>query len=136
MSNLLNTTRVAVGVIYNHQNQILIAKRPLHKAFGGLWEFPGGKIELHESPEKALCRELMEELSIDIRSSLPELEPFYELAYTYQPTGLVQLLIYKIKAFKGEPVGAEGQEIKWVEPHHLTDHDFPQANREIIQRLI
>lgn len=137
MSNLLiNITHVAVGVLYNNQNQILIAKRPLHKPFGGLWEFPGGKIEPNESPIAALHRELSEELQIDIVINKVSLEPFYQITYAYQPTQHVSLHVYKITEFSGEPIGAEGQQIKWVEAKNLIDHEFPVANKKIIEQLV
>ena len=55
-----------MGIIQNEEQKILIAKRPVNKCFGGLWEFRGGKIEHEETPEDALTRELQEELNIDI----------------------------------------------------------------------
>lgn len=58
--------KVSMGVIFNANKQILIARRPLEKSFGGLWEFPGGKIEGGESPEEALQRELKEELNVEV----------------------------------------------------------------------
>lgn len=128
-------TQVVVGVLYNNQNQILIAKRPLHKAFGGLWEFPGGKIEPNESPGKALSRELLEELQINLQGNIALLKPFHEIIYAYQPTQNIHLKIFKITDFLGEPIGAEGQEIKWVQPKHLIHYDFPAANQEIVELL-
>lgn len=139
MSNLANIksdiTQVVVGVLYNNQNQILIAKRPLHKPFGGLWEFPGGKIELNESPMAALYRELLEELHISLQGNIALLKPFHEIIYSYHPTQNIHLMIFKITAFSGEPIGAEGQEIKWVQPNHLIHYDFPAANQEIVELL-
>ena len=131
-----NITKVVVGVLYNNQNQILIAKRPLHKPYGGLWEFPGGKIEPNESPVVALHRELLEELQINLEGKFVFLRPFHEIAYAYQPTQHIHLMIFKITEFTGEPIGAEGQEIKWVHPRHLIHYNFPAANQEIVQLLI
>lgn len=138
MSNQLinNIIQVVVGVLYNNQNQILIAKRPLHKPFGGLWEFPGGKIELNESPIAALHRELSEELQIDIAINKISLKPFYQLTYAYQPTQHVSLHVYKITDFCGEPIGAEGQQIQWVQATELIHYEFPIANKKIIEQLI
>lgn len=58
--------KVSMGIIINANKEIFIARRPLNKNFGGLWEFPGGKIEEGESPEEALQRELKEELNIEV----------------------------------------------------------------------
>ena len=65
---------VAVGVILNHHHQVLLAKRAVHQHQGGLWEFPGGKVELGESVCDALLRELKEELGIVVTSSHPLIE--------------------------------------------------------------
>lgn len=129
-------TQVVVGVLYNNQNQILIAKRPFHKPFGGLWEFPGGKIEPRELPTAALYREFSEELQIKLVGNSAVLEPFHEIIYAYEPTQHIHLMIFKITEFIGEPIGAEGQEIKWVQPKRLIDYDFPAANREIVKLLM
>jgi 8-oxo-dGTP diphosphatase len=130
--------RVSVGVIFNNQNQVLIAKRPLHKPLGGLWEFPGGKLEAQESPIAALNRELLEELQISLPNSQEHPKPFHEIKYVYldnQKKYEVHLIIFKITAYLGQPIGAEGQEIKWVEPNDLMNYDFPDANQEIIKLL-
>ena len=128
--------KVAVGVLLNDQNQILIAKRPLHKPYPGLWEFPGGKIEENESPLEALHREFLEELQIRICNNADSHMPFHEIKYDQQPSQAVHLLIFKITEFIGDPIGAEGQEIKWIEQRELVDYEFPIANQEIIQVLI
>lgn len=133
MNNL--PKKVVVGLLFNHQSQLLIAKRPLDKPYGGLWEFPGGKIELNESPEEALQRELLEELNIKIIMHADAILPFYEVSYEYQPNFLIHLIVFKITEFIGKPIGAEGQEIKWVDQKDLKHYDFPLANQEIIHYI-
>ncbi len=113
----------------------MIAKRPLHKPLGGLWEFPGGKIEPHESPIDALRRELSEELQIHVLAHTISPEPFYEIEYAYQPSQQIRLMVYKITDFSGEPIGAEGQQIQWVQQKQLIDYEFPAANQKIIEQL-
>jgi 8-oxo-dGTP diphosphatase len=127
---------VVVGILFNNQNQILIAKRPLGKSFAGLWEFPGGKIEANETPLMALHREFLEEVRIELSNNLDKITAFHEKTYVQQPNELIHLLVFKITEFKGEPIGAEGQEIKWVNQCELTDYDFLTANEEIIKLLM
>ena len=62
---------VVAAALVDADDRVLIAQRPAHKALGGLWEFPGGKIEPGERPEQALIRELDEELGITVREALP-----------------------------------------------------------------
>ena len=132
-----NITQVVVGVLFNHQNQVLIAKRPLHKPYPGLWEFPGGKIEPNESPLAALHREFFEELCLKLPNDPKSnaIKAFHEITYIREPDYAVHLLVYKITEYIGEPIGAEGQEIKWVEQSDLINYEFPVANREIIEIL-
>ena len=139
MNNLLNAIEVSVGILFNEHNQILIAKRPLHKPYGGLWEFPGGKIEPNESPTIALKRELLEELNIALPHSQESNVPFHQVNYVYPDNDNdninIRLIIFKITHFIGKPIGAEGQQIKWVNQSDLTAYDFPAPNQDIINLL-
>src|SRR6056300_1186986 len=92
---------VVAGIIYNDtRDQILIAKRPDHLHQGGLWEFPGGKVDEGESVESALQRELLEELDIGVS----EAEPFQQIAHRY-PDKAVFLDFWKVYNFSGQPDG-------------------------------
>jgi len=122
---------VAVGIITNHQGEVLIAQRPAHTTYGaGLWEFPGGKIEPQESIFTALQRELQEEIGIHILSA----EPWFDLQHAY-PNRTVHLHNWFVRQFSGEPYGAEGQVIRWVKASELCQYEFPEGNRLIIERL-
>lgn len=119
--------QVAAGVVVNPQGKILIAKRPDHKHQGGLWEFPGGKIEIAETTAQALARELQEEVGIEIQES----EPLIEIRHDYRDKS-VHLKVLRITQFTGEAHGREGQSIAWVEPGALKSYQFPAANKPII----
>lgn len=121
---------VAVGVIENPQGQILIAKRPDSAHQGGLWEFPGGKVNANETLQQALTRELHEELAINVLAS----ESLIQIRHNY-PDKSVFLDVHKVTRFSGEPKGNEGQPIKWVNPSELDEHEFPAANRPIIKAI-
>jgi 8-oxo-dGTP diphosphatase len=120
-------TRVAVGVIKNQQGQVLIALRDNARHQGGLWEFSGGKIEANETAEQALKRELKEELAIDVISATP----LITINHQY-PDKMVQLKVFLVEQFTGEPHSAEGQRIEWVNVQDLKHYAFPAANLPII----
>jgi len=118
---------VAVGVIKDNCGQILISLRHDAAHQGGLWEFPGGKVEAGESVELALERELQEELSITIQ----EFSPLIKIYHQYTDLNVL-LDVWTVTLFTGNPVGMEDQEILWVRPEQLTDYSFPDANYPII----
>lgn len=121
---------VAVGVIHNSQGQILIAKRPSHLHQGGLWEFPGGKVQTGEYVIVALHRELHEELAITIQST----RPLIQIRHDYGDKQ-VWLDVHEVLQFTGRPHGCEGQEIKWVSIDDLHCYQFPVANLPIMTCL-
>ena len=127
-----NIVHVAVALIKHPLNpdQYLLAKRPLHVHQGGLWEFPGGKVEFGEDVTVALARELQEELAIRITQS----RPLFRLTHHY-PDKSVCLDIWCVTHFDGTAIGAEGQAIQWVKTSELSLLRFPKANQAIIAAL-
>jgi 8-oxo-dGTP diphosphatase len=117
---------VAAAVI-ERQGQILIARRPDHLHQGGLWEFPGGKVELGESVPDALVRELHEE--VDIEAS--HYHPLIRIHHDYGDRKVL-LDVWRVTAFSGEAHGREGQEVRWVGAEQLPGYDFPAANGPIV----
>jgi len=120
---------VAVGVVVQ-DNTVLIALRDPKSHQGGLWEFPGGKVEEGESVQAALSRELLEEIGIHCKS----MSPLLEIKHDY-PDKSVFLDIWWVKAFDGEAKGNEGQPIKWLPVSALRTHDFPEANKPILEAI-
>jgi 8-oxo-dGTP diphosphatase len=118
---------VAAAVIRDRRGHVLIARRPDDKHQGGLWEFPGGKVEPGEPVADALARELHEELGIRVTSA----EPLILIPHHY-PDKSVLLDVWEVNAFEGDAHGAEGQPIRWVAPEALDDYDFPAANTPIV----
>jgi 8-oxo-dGTP diphosphatase len=123
----MTTLQVAVGVIKNPSGQILISFRDSKLHQGGLWEFPGGKIEASETVEQALARELMEELDISVHSATP----LITINHQY-PDLAVQLIVYSVEKFSGTVKSCEGQPFLWVAPDDLVNYKFPSANQPII----
>ncbi|MFM8444677.1 MAG: Nudix family hydrolase [Methylococcus sp.] len=118
---------VVAGVIFDSSQRILISRRPYHLHQGGLWEFPGGKLEPDETPRVALERELREELDIEVEAATP----LITLTHDY-PDRRVRLHVWRIERFSGVPSGLEGQPWRWVTRDELNDYTFPAANLPII----
>jgi len=118
---------VAAAVIRGEDGQILIAKRAADQHQGGLWEFPGGKVEAGESVQAALARELEEELGIRPSAA----RPLIQVRHDY-PDKQILLDVWEVAAFTGTPHGAEGQPLAWVSPRQLADYEFPAANQPIV----
>lgn len=126
---------VAAGVIIKRPSasetvEILLAKRPAHTHKGGLWEFPGGKVEAEELVQDALARELAEELAITVEES----SSLLQVPYAY-PEKTVLLDVWLVTAFSGKPQGNEGQVVKWVKLADLKGYAFPEANTPIVEFL-
>jgi len=130
ISDKPSVVHVAVGVILNPASQILIAKRAANLHQGGLWEFPGGKVDAGESVQQALSRELMEELAIGVSSC----SAFMEIHHDYGDKS-VFLDVWIVDAFEGEARGNEGQAITWVDVLELEDYEFPKANETIVSAI-
>ncbi len=111
-------------------DMILIGQRPTTHSLGGLWEFPGGKIELGESPEIALARELQEELGIE--AEVGELK--IACTHSYGDVGIL-ILFYEILFWKGEPKAQHHTELEWIFPKDLHLRKIPDANRKNLGRI-
>ena len=105
----MKRVHVAAAVIRGTDGSILIARRADTQHQGGLWEFPGGKVEAGESVEAALARELKEELGITVEVA----RPLIKVQHDY-PDKQVLLDVWEVSAFSGEPHGVEGQPLAWL----------------------
>ena len=121
---------VAVGVVEDGEGRVLIAKRSPEKHQGGLWEFPGGKLEPGESVETALARELEEELGIVVEQA----QPFMQQRHAYSDIEVL-LDVWRVTSFRGEPKALEGQPLQWAELADLNSEEFPEANQSILSAL-
>ncbi|MEE8380093.1 MAG: Nudix family hydrolase [Gammaproteobacteria bacterium] len=125
-----NPVHVAVAAVFDDAGRVLITLRPDHVHQGGLWEFPGGKIEAGESVSAALARECHEELGIELQQT----RPLIRVSHAY-PDKSVLLDVWRVDGFTGEAHGKEGQPFKWVKPEQLADFSFPEANLPIIHSV-
>ncbi len=100
--------QVAVGVLIQSNGAFLLTSRPVGKPYAGYWEFPGGKVEQGESTYDALCRELREEIGIEVRSATP-----WKVEVIDYPHALVRLHFFKVTAWDGELQMREAQSAQW-----------------------
>ena len=123
---------VAAAALVDADGRVLIARRPPGKAMAGLWEFPGGKLAPGETPERALIRELREELGIDTEQSC--LAPLAFASHGYDDFHLLMPL-YVCRVWHGTVTPGEGQELRWVRPARLGDFPMPPADAPLIATL-
>ena len=128
----MKTTKVAVGVIVDKQNNcVYVSRRPSHKHLSGLWEFPGGKVETGENIEEALKRELYEEVGIDV----DHYKFLMQQDFCY-PSCFVKLYFYLVDGYQGVLFAKENQEISKIKIDQLPNLAMPEANKAIVDFLI
>ncbi len=130
--NRPNTLLVVAAALIDLDGRLLITKRPKGKHLENLWEFPGGKVKLGETPEFALIRELREELNINTEETC--LAPFTFASHSYEDFHLLMPL-YICRRWSGTAIPAENQQMKWVRPMNLADYDMPPADQPLIGML-
>jgi 8-oxo-dGTP diphosphatase len=123
---------VAAVALIDADGRVLLARRPRGKTMAGLWEFPGGKLRAGETPERALIRELDEELGIDTRQSC--LAPIAFASHAYEDFHLLMPL-FACRVWRGTPVAREGQELAWVRPARLAGYPMPPADEPLVALL-
>ena len=123
---------VVAAAMINPRGEVLVQQRPAAKAHGGLWEFPGGKVEPSETPEQALIRELAEELNIRVDS-----DALVPLAFATAPAGQrhLLLLLYIVRRWSGELRPAAADAVAWHRPAALRTLAMPPADAPLIAAL-
>ncbi len=129
-SNPLPHKQIGVAVIWNDKGEILIDRRRPEGLLGGLWEFPGGKIEEGETVFDCIHREIREELAIEVEVGAQLL--VLEHAYTHFR---VTLTVHHCRHLAGEPQPLESDEVRWVRLDEIDEFPFPKANIKIIEAL-
>ena len=120
--------RVVAAAIRRH-SQLLICQRPAHKRHGGLWEFPGGKVEPNESDESAARRELAEELGVDVKSVA---EPDFSVADPDSPF----LIVFVPTTITGEPTCHEHTALAWLPPDELVKLPLAPSDRRYVEFVL
>jgi len=121
---------VAVGIVLDTQGRVLITRRADEVHQGGLWEFPGGKLETGEESQTALIRELREELGIEVLAARPLMQVHHEY-----PDKHVLLDVWWVDHYRGQPQSVEDQPLDWLLPKQLSKCAFPAADTPIITAL-
>lgn len=121
--------QVTAGIL-RRGGRVLIARRRMTRRMGGMWEFPGGKVEPGETPEDALRRELREELGIEVRvgALLQAVEHRYDW-------GAIRLVAYEVEILRGEPEPLDHDDLAWVPPSELMRYNCTPADLPIIATL-
>lgn len=120
-----------VAGLMRRQDKVLVGQRPEGASLAKTWEFPGGKIELGESPEVALARELKEELGIDA-----DIGPLkFAATHTYGKTGIL-FLFFDVKFWKGQIKPQQHLDLRWVSPKELSALDLPEANSKFLKQIL
>jgi len=123
---------VVACALVDADGRVLITRRPDDRPMGGLWEFPGGKVEPGEAPEDALIRELAEEVGVSVTKAC--LAPLTFASHAYRSFHLLMPL-YVCRRWSGHPNAREGQALKWVRPNRLRDFPMPPADEPLISHL-
>ncbi len=127
---MIAAVRVVAAVLRDADGRVLIAQRPAGKHMAGYWEFPGGKIAPGESSEQALKRELAEELGVALRRC----HPLLQLRHDYADR-VVELEVFAVDDYTGQPAGLETQALKWVAAADLGGQALLPADRPIVEAL-
>lgn len=129
---------VAAAALVNTENQVLICDRPVGKDFAGYWEFPGGKLDPGETPEIALMRELREELGIETRPTC-----YWPIGFITHPNTkdsgehvCYLVMLYACRVWRGDPTPREGQQMKWIAPKQLYNHNIIPSDLPLVAQLI
>ena len=123
---------VAACALVDADGRVLLAQRPEGKPLAGLWEFPGGKLEAGETPERTLIRELEEELGIVVKEAC--LAPLTFASHSYPDFHLLMPL-YICRRWEGIVSAKEGQALAWVRPNRLRDYPMPPADVPLVAHL-
>ena len=125
---------VVAGALQRDDGLWLMHRRPEEKHHGGLWEFPGGKVEPHEIPQESLARELKEELGICVEAT--QCEPlFFAQSDADRAQSAIVILLYKIDRWTGDPRALEGGAIDWFAPESVRALDKPPLDVQLCARL-
>lgn len=121
---------IVIGIVKDEDQKVFITRRHDTLHMGGLWEFPGGKVERGEQLNTALARELREEIGIEVLRAVP----LISFQHTY-PDRNVHLHVFEITEYSGKAQSKLGQGWVWVRRHELRNYIFPAANRAILMAI-
>lgn len=124
--------KTVVAGILERDGRLLICQRRAQDTFPLKWEFPGGKVRPGEQPAEALRRELREELGIEAAIG-PQIERY---RFRYPSGDEFELVFFSVADFAGEPKNCAFQQVRWVSRQELSDYDFLEGDRALIEGLL
>ena len=134
MTNNPTLLLVVAAAFHRKDGRWLMHRRPADKQHGGLWEFPGGKVEIDESPKEALVREVGEELGIVVEPA--ELKPLgFAQSDQNDSENPIVILLYRIEDWTGDAQALEGGEVEWFHPAEIQNLDKPPLDCDLVQQL-
>ena len=131
MKKAIPFQEIGIALIFNKDGELLIDQRLEGGNMGGMWEFPGGKKESHESIEKTIKREITEEIGIDIK--VGEKLISFEHSYSHKK---LYFTVHLCEFCSGKPRPLASQKLLWISPSRLFEFPFPAANSKIIFALL
>ena len=125
---------VVAAALIDGEGRVLVQRRRADRAHGGLWEYPGGKLEPGEIPELGLIREIEEELGIGIGQ-----ESLAWVASAQEPGAPIVISLYTCREWLGEPQLLDAEQLAWVVPSDLSSLEMPPLDvtltRELLRRI-
>jgi 8-oxo-dGTP diphosphatase len=122
---------IVTAAIIRDGDAVLITRRPPESRHGGMWEFPGGKLDAGESPQECLSREILEELGLEVA-----VESIFEIAYHRYEWGPVLILAFECRILNGEIRHIGISDHRWVSPEEMRLYGILPADRPIIAKLL
>ena len=123
--------QVVAGILHDDAGAVLLAQRPAGRHMAGMWEFPGGKCERDEAPETALCRELEEELAVNVL----QCRWLVTVPWRY-PEHSIELMVFAVSDWEGTPQSCEGQALCWLAPAAIEVETLAPADRPVLAALL
>ncbi|MBZ4685425.1 MAG: hydrolase [Desulfomicrobiaceae bacterium] len=122
---------VVAGILTRRGPEIFLARRPERKRLGGLWEFPGGKVDAGEGLKDALSRELAEELGITVRAAC-----LWKSVEKRDKDSVLRLAVFHVASWEGEPVPREGQHVGWFSPRQALELPLVDVDAALLAELV
>ena len=133
MTDLSPWMPVVALALFDGAGRMLLQQRPMGKHHGGLWEFPGGKVDVGETPREALTREIVEELSIEVDAA--NCSAWLLAQETEGTTSQVVLMLYRASRWRGHPEGLEGQLWGWFTRAEALALPLAPLDRDLMERI-
>lgn len=134
MKKNLTPVLVVAAALTDGQGRWLMHRRPDHKNHGGLWEFPGGKVEANETPKSALVREIAEETTL-VLTEADMMEAGFASSGLEGDSPAIVIILYTASRWGGEVASPEGGVLQWFDRAGIQRLDLPPLDRILVDQL-